>query len=997
MTMSLQARLLASTIAIGAFGVAMPAAAQTAAPAVGQTPPTSDDPSSINAAPESGQIQDAPSDVVVTGTRITGPGLTSAAPVQSITSADIQATGQLNVQDVLLRNPTFGTPTFSRTNTAFATSGIGVATVDLRNLGIDRTLVLIDGRRVVSGVPGSAAVDLNMIPTEFIERVDVLTEGASAVYGSDAVAGVVNIIYRHNFQGIQANIQDNISERGDDHGYRASVTLGSNFDDNRGNIMVNFTYDRQGRVYARDRSTEVGSNYLDATSKAFITGSDFDLFTPYNRFSSYSLPGNYFTDNSVFTYNSTGDLVPGTSTFNRNEYRTLAVPTERYLLAVRGNYEINEHFNAFIEGTYASTRVSTSIEPFPFDTSYLTASGQIPLESLVNGVVVRNAYVPDAIYNDASDNDGDGLRDIFVTKRLGDFGPRTSRSTRENFRIVAGVNGQITDRFRYEAYYDYGQTNQAQIGSGQFNAPSFRQALNAVVDTTDLDGDGNTTEVVCADATARAQGCIPANIFGPGSLAPASAYLAAPQSLNERVTQQVAHVDVSGTLFSIFGADPIGVSVGAEYRRETSDSEFDALSQAGLNGGNKLPATSGRFDVYEFFGEGIVPILSDRPFFHALQVQGAVRYSHYSTAGTAYSYNYGGQWAPIADIRFRATRAQATRAPNISELFAPPQQDFPTGLIDPCAGITATGGGALGDNCRAAPGVLANIAANGAFTVSQADQQGITSFAGGNPNLSAEKSHSFTAGVVINPTSIHALRNLSLTVDYFNVRVSGAIVSTPLQFILNQCYQGGDDSFCNFITRRAAAAGPNNAGSLDQINSGVTNSGGLKTRGIDAVFAYRQDLGRFGRAETRVSYTHLIDGYVVPLPGEIDYFAGEIGASRDRFDATVGYSIGDVGLTLNGTYVGVAYLDDQITGFKPGDHPADEPRNIYRVSPEFYLDAQLRFQVNDHYEVYVGANNLLDNKPPFLADIGGDTGAYTLTGTYDPLGRRFYAGARLRF
>lgn len=962
--------------------------------------------------------------IIVTGSRIVSPNATSVAPVQVIGAAQIENSGVPNLQDILLKNPTFGAPTFSRTNTGFATSGAGAATVDLRNLGIDRTLVLINGRRVVSGIPGSPAVDLNTIPAQFIERVDVVTGGTSAVYGSDAVAGVVNIIYKSDFQGVEVGGQYGLTSRGDGAEKQLNMTLGGNFGDNRGNVMLYLGYTKQERIFTKDRSTEAGSMAIDEESLgAAVTGADEDLFTPIRPFySGFNPRGRYYSDNYVWTYDrNTGALRPCASTngstnpsavaacglapgstigpdgFNRSDFRVFAVPVERYLAAFKGNYEVSDSANFFMEGTYASTSSATNIEPFPFDSTYITETGQVPIETLVGGTVVRNPFVPTAIFNDASDTDGDGLRDIFFDKRLADLGPRTSKVDRDTFRLVVGVNGSIGGTWRYEASYVFGQTKEAQSGTGQVNVLNFRNALNAIVDTTDLNGNGNTTEIICADATARAQGCVPANIFGANSLAPAAAYLAAPSSLTTKIQQSVASAGVTGELFSLgLGADPISIAAGAEYRREFSSSEFDALSQAGLNAGNALPPTKGRFHVWEGYVEAIVPILADQPFFKTLNARGAIRVSKYSTVGKTFSYNYGLEWAPVEDIRFRATRAQSTRAPNISELYSPLLQDFPSGLQDPCAGITASGGGALGDNCRAAPGVLANIAANGAFTVSQADLQGITSYAGGNLNLGEEKGKSWTVGVVINPRSIDALRNLTLSVDWFDIKVTDAIVSTPLQFILDQCYGQGEQDFCDFIVRRATPEGANSAGSLDEVNSGASNSGGLRTSGIDVSLAYQQNLDSWGLAGTlglNVAYTHLLKGYVIPLPGsDKDYFAGEVGASKDRFTANLNYAIGSLGVTFTGTYIGKASLDDQLTGAKPGTN------KFYEVGSQFYLDTQVRYSVGDNYEFYVGADNLLDNKAPFIpGTLGGDAGISTLSGVYDVIGRKFYAGAKLKF
>ena len=437
---------------------------------------------------------------------------------------------------------------------------------------------------------------------------------------------------------------------------------------------------------------------------------------------------------------------------------------------------------------------------------------------------------------------GDGLRDIAFTRRLSDFGNRGNTADRDTFRLVGGVNGDITDNFRYEAYYAYGQTRELQVGGGQVNVLNFRNALDVVTDVFDLNGNGLTTDPICRDPQARAQGCVPADVFnGEGRISPEAArYISAISNLTSKTTQSVGGVNVSGSLFEL-PAGPLGISVGGEYRREFASQTFDALTNAGLNGGNRLDNTEGKFNVKEAYGELRIPIVADAPFFEELTVSGAGRVSDYSTVGTTFSYNGALEYAPVQDIRFRAVYARSVRAPNIGELFGGAGQTFPTGLQDPCDGIGATGDGVLGDNCRADPGVQANIAANGVFTLNQADIQGISGLNTSNPNLAEEKGTSYTLGAVINPRSIDWLRNFAFTIDYFNIEIEDAITAVPRQFILDQCFQNSDPAFCQFIARRVANEGANSAGSLDTIDSTSNNSGGLKTTGIDLTASYRQN------------------------------------------------------------------------------------------------------------------------------------------------------------
>jgi outer membrane receptor protein involved in Fe transport len=942
--------------------------------------------------------------VEITGSRIRSISDTSLAPLQVFNAQDIAASGVVNIQELLLKSPVMGEPGISRTNSNFATSSAGVSTIDLRNLGTARTLVLINGRRVVSGVPGDMSVDLNTIPTAFVERVEVLTGGSSAVYGSDAVAGVVNIILKKNFEGVAIDAQVGQSSRGDDKGGQFNLTFGTSGP--KGSLMGHFGYSHQGAVYSRDRDFAAVDQYSEG---AGFTGDPATVFKPVRPFySSYAPQGRFFTDGeeapSSITFDRNGNVIPwstnGSSTlaatgFNRSEFRTIAVPTDRYLFASKGEYQLSENHSAYFEGTYAFTKTTSRLEPFPLGAEdiYPATGGQVPAEFLVNGVLQRNPMVPDIIYNTAIDTNGDGLRDYYFTRRLAEVGNRGNTADRDTFRIVSGLKGILFSNWDYDLYGAFGATKESQVSSGQVNVLNFRNALEAVPDVNDINGNGNTTEGICLDANARAQGCVPINIFGYNTITPAALqYVTAPGLLSTYTQQNLFGGVITGEPISL-PAGKLGVAVGFEYRHEFARSEFDPLQQAGLNAGNAIPRTAGGFDVKELFTEVKVPLLKDLPAVKMLNLTAAVRGSDYSTVGSTLSWNTGVEWAPTSDLRVRATRSKSTRAPNINELYSPPSQDFPTGLSDPCVGVTAVSTGPNDNACRAAPGVMDNINANGSFTLNQSDLQGVSGFNRGNPKLQEEDGKSWTIGLVFAPTSISFLKNTSFSLDYFNITVDQAIVSTPRQFILDQCY-AGNASFCSFITRRPTAVGANSAGSLEFIDSAVTNSGGLATKGFDLAVNYADKVGP-GRLGVRAKYTRLIDGYTIPLPGaDKDYFAGEVGAAKDRLGLTLSYAMGDWSFTSQTTYIGKSSLDDQFL-----KSTFDLPRDAIQVPSKTYNDFQVSYAFNKTSSVYVGIDNAFDVKPaPVISGLpGNDTGTETNAGTYDPIGRRWYAGVRLRF
>ncbi|WP_229459424.1 TonB-dependent receptor domain-containing protein [Massilia cavernae] len=883
-----------------------------------------------------------------------------------------------------------GTPAISRTNSNFSTASAGVATVDLRNLGTSRTLVLVNGRRVVSGVPGDSAVDLNTIPTDFIERVELLTGGASATYGSDAVAGVVNIILKKNFNGLLADASVGGSEQGDDAKRKLSLTFGTTSADGASNIMGHFGYSRQGAVYSKDRDASA----IDQYSEGALTGKAEDLFKPRRPFfSSYAPQGVFFHDTGSYTYDAAGNPIPastnGSATqaptgYNRSEFRTIAVPTERYNFATSGNLALGENHSAFFEGNYASTKVTTKLEPFALGSDDIyAASGQVPAESFVNGAVVRNPLVPQYLYDRISDTDGDGLRDYFFTRRISEVGNRGSTAQRDTFRLATGLKGTVKD-WNYEVYGVYGSTKEAQNSGGQVNVLNFRNALEAIP--------GADGTPICRDANARLQGCVPINVFGFNTISPAALkYVNAPGSLETSTTQKLLGGSISGEPFEL-PAGPLGIAAGYEWRKEFSSSIPDALTQAGLNAGNATPPTEGEFEVKEAFLETRIPILKDKAFAKSLSFLGAVRLGDYSTVGNTTSWNAGFEWAPVADVKLRATRALSTRAPNINELFSPPSQDFPSGLADPCEGVTATSAGARDAACRAAPGVMANINANGSFTVNQSDLQGVSGYNRGNPNLGEEKGKSSTVGIVVTPRSIPMLSKFTFTADYFKIDIEDAIVSTPRQYALDSCYGGGNTTFCDFIKRRPAATGANSAGSLEFIDTAVSNSGGLGTEGVDATAAWSDTVGA-GRLNARLSWTHLLDGYNIPLPGaESDPFYGEVGAAKNKAALFLGYKWGKFNLTSSTTYIGESSLDNVFLS------DFDLPAGAIKIKEKVYNDFQLTYTLRKEVDLYVGVDNAFNTKAPAIISgiPGNTTGAETDAGTYDPIGRRYYLGLRVK-
>jgi outer membrane receptor protein involved in Fe transport len=966
----------------------------------------------------------AEAEIVVTGSRIASPALTSPSPLQVVTAEALENQGVVNVQDALQQNPAVGVPGQSRTTNGASTNP-GLATVNLRNLGADRTLVLIDGRRSVAGVPGTAQVDLSMIPTPFIERVDVLTGGASAVYGSDAVAGVVNFIYKKKFEGLQLNLQSGISERGDDRQIVGNVTYGANFAGDRGNVMLYGGYVNEGvvrnnsRDFSRLDYTSLGTTQRVAgNSDTNLTAAQ-NLFTPFYNPSNVG-PGGVFVigtltnriinpDGSFRAYNA------ATDGYNREEYKLLAAPSERYTFAARVNYDVTDNANVFAEATYTNVLTKGRMEASPMRTDSALGAfpgngGFYPIEFSVvnptNPADVRrlaNPLVPAAVFAAATNrnvNDAIASKDLsfLVRTTMFDDGTRTIPTERDNFRVVIGGDVNLGGSWKLDAYYQYGFTKQNQSMSGLANLYNLAEAVQAIPDVFDYDNDGNRTEAVCVNASARAQGCVPVDVYGlnangTSKISPeAVKYLKTSLTRASKQQMHVAAANLTGTLFTL-PAGPVQVAVGAEYRKEESRDIFDPLTNQARNGYVQLTDTAGKFDVKEAYGEIVVPILSDTPFFHALTLRAAGRMSDYSTVGTFYAWNVGGEWSPVEDIRLRAVYAHAVRAPNIGELYAAPAAGI-ISITDPCQGITATTTGTLATNCRAVPGIAANIAANGSFTLTQADLAGVGSLTANNPNIQQETGKTLTLGAVINPRSINALRNLTISVDYFDIELEDAINRVAAATVLNKCYREGLPEFCQFVTRRAGSSGAYSSGSVEQVVRGLVNSGGSFSRGIDVTLNYSHEVAG-GKASLSAAWTHLFKNGFIALTGDpYDNTMGELGTPRDAVTAGIGWENDDFGFNVSGEYIAPQVLDYENfqTLYRTASGAVPDEK-YFRIGSKIYTDLQVRYTGIEHFEFYLGVKNLFDVERPGI--WGGLPGP--VNGVYDVIGRRFYTGARLKF
>ncbi len=952
--------------------------------------------------------------IVVSGTRIRTREYDFASPVVAIDDTAIQNSGVTNLTDFLTEAPAL-TGSYNSNDGSGANAGIGgvgLNLLDLRNLGTQRTLTLIDGRRHVAAVPGSSSVDTNSIPIDLIERIDIVTGGASAIYGADAVSGVVNFVTKRDFEGFTIRAQTGISEKGDGNSSFVSATIGTNFAGGRGNIAANVEYGHDDRLLLSDRRAFGPSfraffdnqddladdpnipdrilasdvNYLDSSPISAID-TDFDFLPDFLGDGRPYIPGTFL--GSFFESGGSGTPV---STYSGEILPNL----DRYIGNLLFSYELTDSVRFFAEGKYA--RVDS--ESF----------GQPTFDFFI-GVPTDNPFIP-ANINDPAVNAFDFLDIVLVTGRDNlDLGRRGEDNRRETYRGVAGIEADITDTIRFDASYVYGQSdNVIRQTNTRFN-DRFFAALDAVDEGEFLTGTPNGN-IVCrsnltGDATSSNQnvtgafffddfdtlsftpgansGCVPFNLFSNNQDPASLAFINTTAVDTSTIKQHVATAAFSGDFgdgFALWG-DPIGFALGAEYRKEISESIPDPVNTTGLTFGNALFPETGSFDVYEGFAEVRVPIVQDRPGFYELTVNGAARVSEYSTVGTTFTYQGGLVYAPIADFRVRGTYAQAVRAPNIGELFSPSNQTFAF-IDDPCAFDNRDNGSATREaNCVA---LLSGLGLTDAQIATFTGDAGVSlpGLSTGNLDLSEETAKTITLGAIFQPSFIPGL---VMSADYYDVEIEDAISTPSANTLLELCVDAAtlDNEFCDNIDRTPVGAGfdPNDAGIVSGFTLRPQNVAAFSTKGIDFSLRYRQPTDNLGTFNFSVVGNHLIELKTQGTPGaDIIENAGVQGAPEWQVNFDFNWTLDN----FNFNY-GINYWDETLRFARrtiEADPDIVAPEFI-KIDAKFQHDMQLRWTTEDDMSFYVGVNNIFDQEP----DVGL---------TFYPvsaLGRFFYAGVRI--
>ena len=993
-------------------------------------------------------------EVIVTGSRIARGGADAPIPTTVMDSEIIEVRGNTNISDLLTELPAIGPGNSNQsTRSNGFTFAPGVNALNLRELGIDRTLVLVNGRRQVGGIQGSTAVDLATIPNAMIDRIETITGGASAIYGADAVTGVVNVILKDKFEGVQLDIQGGATDDGDGEEQSYSILGGTSFAGGRGHIMTNYTFTKSdgARACARRftcRNLEEGAflnpndtgvtfapppnnthiigipnsndginnvrvaenrlfNVVGPSGLALLPGLPGEETHP-----TFNLVGNFPFDSRTFTFEDNGTVRPfsfgnfsnifvsqGGDGLDIDQFVPARIPVERQMFSTVVDYEFSPLVNFHFEGRYADTESETTNQP-AFEAFAGFATPAI--------IQLDNAFIPAALATEIANRGGAAALAAFGggfpflrsnEDLIGSEGRKTT-AEREFYQLTFGLDGEFNNGWTYNLTLSHGETS-----SDIFFEDRLERNNNLSLDAV-FDANGN---IVCRSQLGGPTGdpvidnCVPRNPFGRNTASAAARnYVNTVRQVSNKLEQDVASFVLTGDAYEL-PAGPLGFAVGAEYRKESSENTLDNQSRLGLTFDTFVSPpqnTVGSYNVKEVFAEILVPLLNDKPFVESFSMDAAVRYSDYSTIGKTTTWKFGGEWALTGDLRFRGSRAKAVRAPNVGELFAPQNNNF-TFVTDPCDAREITSGPSPANrqaNCAAA-GAPANF--DGQNGASKAILER------GNPDLDPETADTFTVGMVLTP---RWLPNLTVTMDYWEMEIVDAIALFPADDILTNCFDSptpvSQNVFCDQISRFNGGA---QNFQISSIVSQRINTAQLNASGIDLEVGYFFDLADvFSGMEGVVNFsgnaTYLRDLENIPNANDLDAIIvqdGEIDAENAtphwQGSFRVAYQRGAMLFNWNTRFIGGASSDIDQT---PEQNASKE------VDMEVYTDVQLRYDFGNallgesfggggNWQLFAGVNNLFDNNPPNV--VGLEQGVQDGAALYPNIGRNYYAGVRVSF
>lgn len=968
----------------GATGTTVPQSAELQAPGDVNAPPT-DPENALSEQPG----DEAASEIVVTGTRIARPELESAMPVAVLRMDAAKSFGYNTAYDALTLLPAIG-PGLGNSNSQGETFDVGVANINLRNLGVNRTLVLVDGKRWVSGGARTSAVDLNTIPDAMIERFEIVTGGAAAIYGADAVSGAVNIIMKKKITGLNISAITGISQEGDARQTSISASTGFEFADGRGSFVIGGTYNDTALLRYNDRylnrtsfvtnpantgpNDGIPDNILE-TNLRFLNRSAIPAFFLNNQW--YYLPDGIVTPTGYERVYVPGALGsgrggPGANAF---EYHLLRNKSEYGSLYSNLSYELTPEITWNTTFSYAKTytRGPTVFPEYRDDLRPTNWWG-----GTTGGVArLTNPFLPASLRQFMIANN---LTSVALNRTYFNLPQPFEIHERDNVTVGTDIGGALTDKLNWSAFFRYGQVIDNVTTTNMVRRSAWINARDVVADPA-------TGQPVCANAAARTAGCIPFNLFTTD--APSQAFLdyATTDRFERRKnTLYTGGGSITGSLFSLPYGD-VSIAAGAEWRRETlstrDDPDTAKLAEIVFRPGGDYvlhPALDASRNATELYGEVVIPVLRDLPFAYRLGIEGAYRYSNYSDTADTHTWKAGGTWEPVAGLALRGVYSRSVRIPNFGELFSPLLIQTVGVTNDPCSGVFITQNPNRARNCAT---VLPGLSLPLPFPNTNAPQINL----GGNPELTPETSKSLTLGAVFQP---RFLPGFDLTVDYFDIKIDSVITAVPYLSILNLCVDsasGIDSFYCDLITR-------NSTGQIVSIQAENYNQAELRARGIDVGASYRHLVGP-GLLHIGFNGTYLLEQTSVATQGTTGVdFAGQWTNPRFKGTLFTNYTLGKVTIGLNTRFISRSV-------FNVTDSSA-ETRDPSHVPAYVYNDLTVQVRPTERYGLTLGVKNisnvgifgpLRDTAPGPNSSGGVQTGS----AFYDAIGRYFFAKVDVKF
>lgn len=941
-------RLLAG-MSLWTFGSATPVIAQSIVDQPNlttQTPPV-----------QTEQVED----IVVTGSRLgSRTGFTTPTPVTVLSAATIaQQTAPSQISDLLNQTPQFR-PVGGANQSQYQTMTVGQAPVDLRGLGTVRTLVLIDGHRHV-GTQANGTLDTNLIPIGLVDRIDIVTGGASAAYGSDAVAGVVNFVLKDRLKGFEGSIQYGVSQQGDDHGPTLSMAYGTSFLDGRLRLIAGADYsktDGVGSLYTRDWGrSEPGifspsGRPAGVPAQLIVNNNEYNL-TPGGIITAGPLRGTAFGAGGTpyaFQYGAlTGTTeMQGTANYGFNELgnQYIRIPFQRNAELARVTFDADRHLTAYAEisAGHLAINSNTTFSPLP-----------------AFAVSINNPYLPAATRAAMT---AAGLTTVRLGRLFTEWGATNALNKDDSFAATVGGKGDFIGGWKWDGYYEHGESKFDYIVQNVALVPNLLAAINVVpgVGGPVCGPIATNPNLTPAQRGAVSPGCVPFNIFGANQASTEAVnYVTARMEQHTKLTQDVAAFNLRGDLFSL-PAGTVAVAVGAEWRKDKADvtvpADVLARSLVGAYGfGNPLPS-SGSIEVKEIYGEALVPILADMAFAKALDLSLAFRATDYSTSGSVETWKVGLNYQINDSLRLRATQSRDIRAPNFAELYQVAAQGFST-QSNPSTNVSA--------------GVITQFVSN--------------------PNLRPEKADTFTGGIVWQPKK-GLFDGLRLSVDYFSIKIDDAITAVGFAEVLRRFYVLGLPEYQKYIVSAPTSTYPTG---FSTVYGPYLNASAFKTGGVDIQADYRVPLGNLpGRLNLNIAGTWLRRLQTTDLSGTIDQAAAEV--PKWRWTGNINYQVDTLTLNLQTRYSSAKKFSSVLRGPEDAGYdpalPTSINKNSFPSAVYFTLAATYGIHVSNitKFELFGVVDNLLDKDPPF--------GSYVLTQAgnnyYDLIGRTFKVGLRFK-